>query len=485
MAPLKTAFAAAALTGLSWAQAAPAQTTAAAGADPASFASENAILDTAIPFAIGAREARQSLRGAFGWPTFQEGLVEGVYFRFDPDGYARFAPTPRLDTDVFEVVCRPRTYTCMGRKGDLTVLLNNRGQLQLKLEGVQQGDSFFVSEGVNEIQIPDRVLQPLDVQMETLLATGTDLTVRRGDNQVTDVSLKGFAGVTAYLRWVAARQDYSVLPRGWPVPNSQGEDSAGSMTQAGNWASPMPQPQILGPGFAPAGGGAPVETEVAEVRGELNILRELLLERSAQYAGTVQPAGGGMEARIAELQQEADSIRQEISALQQGGSPVMETRPGWPAAGVAPAAAPPAPEGSMPQPAEEILAAAQAGNTDMVQASVPEVAESEAEQTARRLQYLMSELGMDLGTAVAVLQMKSSAAPPDQPAGMMEPASLPVPGQQAASGALYRDDVVEQILQELEIEAGLPQAAAPQPPEPQYAAPQQHELLSRYFRSLQ
>ena len=72
-----------------------------------SFASENAVLDTSILFAIGAREARQELRGAFGWPTFQEGLVEGVYFRFDPDGYARFAPTPRLDTDVFEVICRP------------------------------------------------------------------------------------------------------------------------------------------------------------------------------------------------------------------------------------------------------------------------------------------------------------------------------------------------------------------------------------------
>ena len=50
------------------------------------FAPENAIIDVSIPFAIGAREARQELRGAFGWPTFQEGLVEGVYFRFDPDG---------------------------------------------------------------------------------------------------------------------------------------------------------------------------------------------------------------------------------------------------------------------------------------------------------------------------------------------------------------------------------------------------------------
>ena len=55
--------------------------------DSDSFTPENAILDTSILFAIGAREARQELRGSFGWPTFQEGLVEGVYFRFDPDGY--------------------------------------------------------------------------------------------------------------------------------------------------------------------------------------------------------------------------------------------------------------------------------------------------------------------------------------------------------------------------------------------------------------
>ncbi len=481
MAPLKTALAAAALAGLTAAPAALAQTQAAA-ADPANFASENAILDTAIPFAIGAREARQSLRGAFGWPTFQEGLVEGVYFRFDPDGYARFAPTPRLDTDVFEVVCRPRTYTCMGRKGDLTVLLNNRGQLQLKIEGVQQGDSFFVSEAVNEIQIPDRVLQPLGMQMETLLATGSELTVRRGDNQVTQMSLKGFSAVTAYLRWIAARQDYSVLPRGWPVPNSQGEDSTAAMTQAGNWASPMPQPQILGPGFAPSGGIAPVESEVAEVRGELNILRELLLERSGQPADAVpvQPADAGLNDRVAELQQVAEEIRQEISALQQqGGGAGMETRPGWPAGTGLPAAADPAGT-ALPPMGGAVLLADQLQSAALGQQGAPAVQESEAEQTARRLQYLMSELGMDLGTAVAVLQMRAPAAglpatsPAARAAAPMQPHAAALP---AAAGQLYQDDVVEQILQELESEAA---------PSPDAAAvPQDYQLLSRYFQSQQ
>ncbi len=129
---------------------------------PGAFTSENAILDTSILFAIGAREARQELRGSFGWPTFQEGLVEGVYFRFDPDGYARFSPNPRLDTDVFEVICRPRTYSCMGRKGTLSFMLNSRGQFQLKLDAAHEGDQFFVVEGISELEVPARILQPLD-----------------------------------------------------------------------------------------------------------------------------------------------------------------------------------------------------------------------------------------------------------------------------------------------------------------------------------
>lgn len=478
MAPLKTAFLAAALLGAGAAGHGSAQT--AAGGEAAGFASENAILDTALPFAIGAREARQSLRGAFGWPTFQEGLVEGVYFRFDPDGYARFAPTPRLDTDVFEVICRPRTYSCMGRKGDLSLMLNSRGQHQLKIDGVQQGDLFFISEGVNEIQVPDRILQPLDIQMETLLATGNELTVRRGDNQIAQVSLKGFPAVAAYLRWVAARQDYSVLPRGWPVPNSMADDAQGTMTQAGNWASPMPQPQILGPGFAPsAPASAPVQAEVAEVRGELNILRDLLLERGeapvAEPAGAAPPADPDLSGRIAELQEVAESIRREISMLQQGAAPAAAhaERPGWNGEPVAAGLS-----GKAELPAAFPAAAPSAADTG-------QAAESEAAQTARRLQYLMSELGMDLGTAVAVLQMK-----PGEP-GMLLPAAadplapVAAPGQTGpAPAALYQDDVVEQILQELEADTAGQAAAVPSGAALAQAAPEQHQLLSRYFRSV-
>ena len=137
--------------------------------DASGFDAEAAILDTAIPFAIGAREGRQALRGAFGWPTFQEGVVEGIYFRFDPDGYARFSPSPRLDQDVFEVVCRPASTACAARKTGISVVLDGRGRLQLRFEGVQAGDTFVLDDGLDPLPLGERPLHPLDPRMEPLL----------------------------------------------------------------------------------------------------------------------------------------------------------------------------------------------------------------------------------------------------------------------------------------------------------------------------
>ena len=176
---------------MSWSATAQAQTALTPPED--SFASENAVLDTSILFAIGAREARQELRGAFGWPTFQEGLVDGVYFRFDPDGYARFSPTPRLDTDVFEVICRPRTYTCLGRRGPVQVTLTNRGQLQLQIEGVTDADSFAVAEGIEELPLPRTILQPLDPRLETLLGSGGDLSSSAARTRSAEPRSRGFS----------------------------------------------------------------------------------------------------------------------------------------------------------------------------------------------------------------------------------------------------------------------------------------------------
>ncbi|MEP3032708.1 MAG: hypothetical protein ABJO67_00005, partial [Pseudoruegeria sp.] len=249
------------------------------------FDSNNAILDTSVLFAIGAQEAQQSLRGSFGWPTFQEGLVEGVYFRFDPDGYARFSPAPRLDVDVFEVICRPRTFNCLARKGGLNVFLNARGQLQLKIDGIAAGDQFYISEGVTEIELPERILQPLDNRFEALLLAGGELIVRRGGEEFERVSLVGFSAASTYLRWVAARQDYTILPRGWPVPNSKA-DSSNGMTQPASWESPMPQPQVLTSNYSSSANivshspqpniSSLGYSELAEVKSELSQLRSLL-----------------------------------------------------------------------------------------------------------------------------------------------------------------------------------------------------------------
>ncbi len=286
----------------------------------ASFTSENAILDTGIAFAIGAREAQQNLRGSFGWSTFQEGLVEGVYFRFDPDGYARFSPSPRLDTDVFEVICRPRTYTCMARKDALSIIPLPNGKVQLKLEDVRPGDGLYLSDSKSELQLPDRILQPLELQFETLLSAGGELIVRRGEKEILKTSLSGFGAVVPYLRWISARQDYTVLPRTWPVPNAQGS-ADGSITNAVGWASPMPQPQAI----QQVGPGAQYVNSVQADPGEqvtvdLQELRTLLAERSNAGEPSNPPAAAPVaEDRTAKLERTVAELMAEIRLLRTAG----------------------------------------------------------------------------------------------------------------------------------------------------------------------
>lgn len=193
-------------------------TMAAAQSDDTVFDPSNAILDTKIPFAIGAQEGQQSLRASFGWPTFQEGLVMGVYYRFDPDGYARFATSPRLDTDVFEVMCRARTHVCAARKGPLAFRLTDNGQVHMLVDGLVTGTQLAVSDGVNIIALPEAVLQPLSPALENALAAARELIISQDQQTSQNVRLDGLAAVLAYLRWVAAGQDYSVLPSNWPIP---------------------------------------------------------------------------------------------------------------------------------------------------------------------------------------------------------------------------------------------------------------------------
>lgn len=341
------------------------------------FTAENAIMDTSIPFAIGASEARQSLRGAFGWPTFQEGLVEGVYFRFDPDGYARFSPNPRLDVDVFEVLCKSRTQECHGRKAGLTVFLTPQGQLQLALEGVIAGDGFYLSEGVSEIQIPERVLQPLDVQMENLLASSVELIVRRGGEEVSRHSLRGFVATTAYLRWVAARQDYAVLPRGWPVPNARANTPNQGRAQATSWQSPMPQPQVITitQPAAPEAGKLASDRIDAQLEELQNMIAELRLSPAAtaiegeEHAVAASDEAARIEQLLLDLTDEVHLLREPViehdeTMVDTGGNVVVPIAP----------------------------VEVQGHRTD-------------EQRTTEKLTYLVEQLGLDLRTAVAVLEL--------------------------------------------------------------------------------
>lgn len=377
------------------------------------FTPENAILNTAILFAVGAREAQQSLRNAFGWPTFQEGLVQGVYYRFDPDGYARFSPSPRLDADVFEVICRPRTFTCLARKGPLTLTLTSDGRVQMAIDQVLATDTFALNDGFSELQIPPRVNGLLDPQMITLLSSGGSLIVNRNGEVVEDVSLQGFAAVHAYLLWVAARQDYSVLPRDWPVPN--GLDPAPLQNaQTGNWpnvglrSAPVLQTNTAAQ-IDQINSGTQESSEVAALRSEVALLRDLLI---AQTGGA---ANGPMPTLVAE-----NSARTVVGSVDQSDLSHSNPQDGVLIEldnlrhnlGLAPAV--PAIAEDM-EPAStafgtETLASAQPsqGISDAVVMDAPISSEQHPSAEIKHLHYLTSKMGLDARTALLILQLSQA-----------------------------------------------------------------------------
>lgn len=324
--------------------------------DPPAFTPDNAILDTSIAFVIGAQEARQDLRGAFGWDTFQEGLVEGVYFRFDPDGYARFAPTPRLDTDVFEVICRPGTTTCVARKGPLTVFLTGQNAVQLRLDGYRDTDRIYVAEELSEIELPAQVMMPLDARLEALLSVGGELITRRGEVEAQRVSLAGFGPVSTYLRWVVSGQNAASLPHNWPVP-TESLAATQLLTRAPvgpsiirNQTAPVYERPVVG-----AEPAAPAPVPVVE-QTPLSAL-EQLLQNSAHTAVNGAPSlqlfrdpaptpTPQHQTEIANLARQIAELRAQVTAMQQASlasvpssSPHTVQNPlAWPAPSTPPSA---------------------------------------------------------------------------------------------------------------------------------------------------
>jgi hypothetical protein len=203
-----------------------------------------AILNTSIPFAIGAREGEQTIRGSFGWPTFQEGFVEGVYFRFDPDGYARFSSSPRLDEDVFEVRCQNASTICVAKKDGLEIGLTAQGRPQIRISGITPADRFFISDRKNELPLPNTILGPIDQRLETLLSSGGELIIRRELEKLQTLSLSGFSATVTYLRWVAQNQASFVFPRGWPAPSQQAGPKNNGLTLPDTWNNASSQNQL-------------------------------------------------------------------------------------------------------------------------------------------------------------------------------------------------------------------------------------------------
>ena len=413
------------------------------------FAPENAIVDTSIPFAIGAREARQELRGAFGWPTFQEGLVEGVYFRFDPDGYARFAPSPRLDTDVFEVICRPGTLNCQGRKGLLSIYLNGNGALQLDIAEVGDGDTMFLIEGASELQLPKRILGPLDERMELLLGSGGELLIKRGELKVARISLAGFSAVAAYLRWITARQDYGVLPRGWAVPNSsapQGDPIAVNwqVSPAGQQNQPIFERQEK-PANNPIASPA-TQQGSNEVLLNINELRDLLSasndEAQPKSRLEIQP-----QSTVVREQSFADSDQTQISALQDTARALLE--------------------------AAETLQK-DTVRTDENMAFQNHQSGESPKRLANQLDYLMTEFGLDAKTALALIEREhDSELLQDNEAKLR---IAPSSGNIEPSG-----DIVLDILAELR---GQPSGPNLREESDDGFSRDEYQLLSDYFKSV-
>lgn len=380
------------------------------------FTPENAILNTAVLFAVGAREAQQSLRNAFGWPTFQEGLVQGVYYRFDPDGYARFSPSPRLDADVFEVICRPRTFTCLARKGPLNLTLTSDGRMQMAIDQVLATDTFALNDGFSELQIPPRVNGVLDPQMVTLLSSGGSLVVRRNGEVAEDISLQGFAAVHAYLLWVAARQDYSVLPRDWPVPN--GLDPAPLQNaQSTNWpnvglrSAPVLQANAAAQ-LDPINDGTQESPELAALRSEVALLRDLLIAQTGGAPATSAPLattesyapatdGSVDQSEPAQLTPrdgvltELDNLRQDMGLAQVASAKADGMQATRAAYGTV------SPEGG--QSSEAISDADELGFHGS--------ADQHASAEIKHLHYLTSKMGLDARTALLILQLSQAMDP--------------------------------------------------------------------------
>jgi hypothetical protein len=213
-----------------------------------------------------------------------------------------------LDEDVFEIICAESSTACLAKKPSLEVGLTVEGKIQIKIADITPQDTFFVSDRKTELPLPPTILEPLDSRLETLLASGGHLVVKREVETVQEISLAGFSAVSTYLRWVAQGQSPRVFPRGWPVPAQVDALQVGGLTQSDSWIAPNAGPQQGQTTFAQAQFNQNTQPQLLQLQpvqnsalgGQVRTSQTISGDFSQQQAG-VDPAQSAIQALRREL----------------------------------------------------------------------------------------------------------------------------------------------------------------------------------------
>lgn len=240
----------------------------------AAVAAAGTLLDTSRPFAPGAVEQETQLRHPPGWSTFQEGSAGGLHYRFDPDGYARFATDPRSGPDGWEVACTdwPQV-TCVARRGAAQLRLEPGGRRRLEVVGALPGETFEREDGAGT----EGAAWSAAELPPTLLSARALVSTRTGER----LPIGGAEIVAAYMAWVQSGQADSARyspPADLPARLSAAEPPAARpaapLPAKGPGSVPMrvaarPIPAMFAPAATPA--SCPVPDKPSLVRPVLSL----------------------------------------------------------------------------------------------------------------------------------------------------------------------------------------------------------------------
>ncbi len=176
-------------------------------------------IDTSIPFAPGAEEHLINVRGPFGQPSFQQGFIEGMHFRIDPDGGALFSRDPRLRNNVFEVECENGITSCIAKRGAVRLSIDTDGLLIFGLDADAAFDAIYLGYGPFDIDQLEDSWKKLNTSLNTVsvdVLAGYDQMVAVKDGKLAQkIPLEGILVVGTYLKWVVDGQPVKVLPASW------------------------------------------------------------------------------------------------------------------------------------------------------------------------------------------------------------------------------------------------------------------------------